>query len=258
MSLTDSWELARREPSSSYQLRRGLPVDGTVTQTVLASLEDELRRRPSLPIATTPPQPEPQQSSGQRIVEPSPRRPISVSMPSQVSTSSLGPADLFEKTKSSVWLVISAASIDKLGEEAAQGSAVAVSRTEVITNCHVVGSGRFIGLVQGTTVLRATLTDALPGEDRCVLRTEASLTPVQAVRTFKDLRVGERVYTIGAPRGLERTLGDGLISGLRAAPAGNFIQTTAPISPGSSGGGLFDERGNLIGITTFLLRSCRL
>ena len=198
MSLTDSWELARREPSRSYQLRRGLPVDGTVTQTVLASLEDELRRRPSLPIATTPPPPEPQQSSGQRIVEPSPRRRISVSMPSQVSTSPLGPADLFEKTKSSVWLVISAASIDKLGEEAAQGSAVAVSRTEVITNCHVVGSGRFIGLVQGTTVFRATLTDALPGEDRCVLRTEASLTPVQAVRTFKGLaRRGKSLHDRG-------------------------------------------------------------
>jgi S1-C subfamily serine protease len=62
------------------------------------------------------------------------------------------------------------------------------------------------------------------------------------------------VYTVGAPRNLDNTLGHGLISGLRTAQGHHFVQTTAQISPGSSGGGLFDNAGNLIGITTFQVR----
>ncbi|MFP5464469.1 MAG: trypsin-like peptidase domain-containing protein, partial [Gammaproteobacteria bacterium] len=58
----------------------------------------------------------------------------------------------------------------------------------------------------------------------------------------------ERVYSIGSPGGLENTLGEGIISGLRGK---RLIQTSAPISHGSSGGGLFDAAGYLIGITTF-------
>ena len=53
---------------------------------------------------------------------------------------------------------------------------------------------------------------------------------------------------------LENTLGEGIVSGLRKRRDVDLVQTTAPISPGSSGGGLFDASGNLIGITTFLLR----
>ena len=79
------------------------------------------------------------------------------------------------------------------------------------------------------------------------------LTPIKGIRKFDDLVVGEKVYTVGAPIGLERTLGEGIISGLRKFEGEKLIQTSAPISSGSSGGGLFDTRGNLIGITTFLL-----
>ena len=61
-----------------------------------------------------------------------------------------------------------------------------------------------------------------------------------------------RVYAVGAPRRLEQTISDGLLSGLRRAEDGSLtmVQTSAPISPGSSGGGLFDAHGRLIGITT--------
>lgn len=58
------------------------------------------------------------------------------------------------------------------------------------------------------------------------------------------------MYAVGSPRGLELTISDGIISQLRGEHT-NLIQTTASISPGSSGGGLFNLRGELIGITTF-------
>jgi hypothetical protein len=65
------------------------------------------------------------------------------------------------------------------------------------------------------------------------------------------------VYTVGAPSGLDLTLGEGLVSSLRTHNGYRYIQTTAPISAGSSGGGLFDSSGNLIGITTFLIRDAQ-
>ena len=72
------------------------------------------------------------------------------------------------------------------------------------------------------------------------------------VRAYKDLKVGERAFTIGSPAGFESTLGEGLVSGLREEEGLHYVQTSAPISPGSSGGGLFDQHGNLIGITTLI------
>jgi len=71
---------------------------------------------------------------------------------------------------------------------------------------------------------------------------------------YGDIRVGEPVYTIGSPRRLERSLGQGIVSGVRHLDGVTFIQTTAQISPGSSGGGLFDAAGNLIGVTTKTLK----
>ena len=76
-------------------------------------------------------------------------------------------------------------------------------------------------------------------------------------RDFSDLVIGETVYTIGSPKGLDRTFAQGLLSGLRKMDGVEYIQTTAPVSEGSSGGGLFDDRGNLIGITTFTMRGAQ-
>jgi serine protease Do len=90
-------------------------------------------------------------------------------------------------------------------------------------------------------------------KDRCILK---SIKPANHVpiRSYGELKIGERVYSIGAPAGLELTMSDGLLSGKRLISGRHLVQTTAPISPSSSGGGLFDEAGNLIGITTFYLK----
>jgi YARHG domain/Trypsin-like peptidase domain/Putative peptidoglycan binding domain len=133
---------------------------------------------------------------------PSIRAPI----PSDIRNQAMSPKELFEVVGDSIWLVVAMDSIASLRDNAAQGSAVAISSSELVTNCHVVKQRPLIGLVQGKKVLHAKLTSARPG-DRCVLETEPGLTPVRAVRPFGELKVGERVYTIGNPRGWERTLG---------------------------------------------------
>jgi S1-C subfamily serine protease len=92
-----------------------------------------------------------------------------------------------------------------------------------------------------------------PDRDLARLSVAGLVAQAVAMRSSATLEQGERVYALGAPRGFELTLSEGLISALREAPDARMVQTSAAISPGSSGGGLFDDRGRLIGITTLLL-----
>jgi S1-C subfamily serine protease len=88
-------------------------------------------------------------------------------------------------------------------------------------------------------------------KDLCVIRSSSPLTFAHLTKDYSRLKVGEQVYAIGSPSGLRNTLSEGIVSGLREIKGIQHIQTTTPISPGSSGGGLFDAEGKLIGITTF-------
>jgi hypothetical protein len=67
-------------------------------------------------------------------------------------------------------------------------------------------------------------------------------------------QIGERVYAIGNPRGLEQTITEGIVSGNRELDGTSWIQHSAPISQGSSGGALISSRGELLGINAFLLK----
>lgn len=175
--------------------------------------------------------------------------------PSHV-TRSLNPQELFNGASKSVYVVTAVTSAQQ--GAFSQGSAVAVSRNEAITTCHVVAHSTDILISDGSMQWRAIISSADVQSDRCYLLVfGATLAPVAGTRPYSDLRVGETVYTIGAPKGLEKTFGHGLISGLRAATGVKYVQITAPISAGSSGGGLFDEKGNLIGVTTFTVRDAQ-
>ena len=156
---------------------------------------------------------------------------------------------LFKALSPSVFRVVVASS-----EGTSQGSAVAISHNELVTNCHVLEGAQKITLQQGKLERRAELSRANPAADRCVLSvTEANLTPIRGVRSYDSLEVGEPLFTLGSPSGLELSLANGLLSAKREDKGVHLVQTTAPISPGSSGGGLFDARGNLVGITTKVL-----
>jgi hypothetical protein len=155
---------------------------------------------------------------------------------------------LFEKLSPSVLRVEA-----KRAAGFAQGSAVAIGPTLALTNCHVVEASQKIVLKQQEKEWIATLKESDPKGDRCVLEVaNASWTPIGGVRAYADLKVGEPLYALGAPSGLDLTLTDGILSARREHEGVRYVQTTTPISPGSSGGGLFDARGNLVGITTLV------
>lgn len=176
--------------------------------------------------------------------------------PDHLRNQALAPAELFKTLERSVYIVAATRTLaDARAGDGSQGSAVAISDHLLLTNCHVVNGRQLIKIIREHTVADAKLIAADIRGDRCVLRTDSiTLVPITGVRPFGDLAVGEHVYAIGAPRGLELTLSEGLLSGLRHQPGRNLVQTSAAISPGSSGGGLFDDRGNLIGITEMQFR----
>jgi peptidoglycan hydrolase-like protein with peptidoglycan-binding domain len=181
-------------------------------------------------------------------------------LPASQTGKPLSPAQVYDAVKGNVWMIMAGRNQTNFRQQRnlSQGSAVAVSPNELLTNCHVVKNRPLIAIVQAKVVKEAKLTAADPPSDRCIIEVEgADLEPVRGIRRFEDLKVGERVYTVGAPVSLELTLGEGIISGLRTMENGRFVQTSAPISPGSSGGGLFDSFGNLVGVTTFELKDAQ-
>jgi S1-C subfamily serine protease len=131
----------------------------------------------------------------------------------------------------------------------------------VITNFHVIegASGATVRLADGRDY-QASLVGASPAHDIAVLRIGVGLSerpPPVPVGTSADLRVGQKVFAIGNPFGLDWTLTTGIVSALDRSlenDAGStiehLIQTDAAINPGNSGGPLLDSAGRLVGITT--------
>jgi tetratricopeptide (TPR) repeat protein len=159
----------------------------------------------------------------------------------------LTPAQVFDKVKDTVVVV---KTLDVHGKVKEQGSGVLVSSGRVATNCHVVKGGVSYLVGRGKEFVPATLHAADSDKDICLIDAAAiQAKPAQLGRTA-SLKVGDPVYAIGAPQGGELSLSDGIVAQLRGGPS-PLIQTTAAISPGSSGGGLFDSEGRLVGLTTF-------
>ncbi len=188
--------------------------------------------------------------------------------PDQQFTKALTAEAVFKRVSPSVVVV---ESLDAKGSVVTLGSGVVIAQPskydslarkfggwrvsgDVVTNRHVIEDGIAYQVEQNGKTWPAKLIRVDPDHDLAELSVDGlDDTPLQ-VRNSSTLAVGEKVYAIGAPEGLELTISEGLISGLRDFDNGRVIQTSAAISPGSSGGGLFDAEGRLVGITTFYLK----
>lgn len=162
----------------------------------------------------------------------------------------LSPDQIFEKVSPSVWAV---RGLDASERPFSYGSGVVIAPGRLITNCHVLARARAIQVRRENVSYEAKLEHADVERDLCELSVKGFMAPAVEVGSIAHLKVGQRAYAVGNPQQFALTLSEGLISGLRAEdPRVPPIQTTAPISPGSSGGGLFDSEGRLVGITTLI------
>ncbi|HPO50137.1 MAG TPA: trypsin-like peptidase domain-containing protein, partial [Spirochaetota bacterium] len=134
----------------------------------------------------------------------------------------------------------------------------------VITNYHVVGNADklTVALTSEDKVYDAEIIGSDPENDLAVLKIKNPPDDLVTINFGKssNLKVGQKVYAIGNPFGLDRTLTSGIISGLGRpikTENGNIIegaiQTDASINPGNSGGPLLDSGGNMIGINTMII-----
>jgi len=129
----------------------------------------------------------------------------------------------------------------------------------VVTNFHVVQAADSARVTLGETTYDATVVGEAPDHDLAVLQVRApreKLVPLR-IGTSKDVQVGQKVYAIGNPFGLDHTLTTGIVSALGRTitsvtnrPIDGAIQTDAAINPGNSGGPLLDSAGRLIGVNT--------
>jgi S1-C subfamily serine protease len=175
--------------------------------------------------------------------------------------------ELFEKSKDSVVYITTRATVmdvwtrNVFSVPRGTGSGfIWDDAGHVVTNFHVIegASEARVKLADGRS-FRAALVGASPAHDIAVLKIGVGFKrpPPVPIGTSHDLKVGQKVFAIGNPFGLDWTLTTGIVSALdRSLGAENgrtiehLIQTDAAINPGNSGGPLLDSAGRLIGINT--------
>jgi len=141
-------------------------------------------------------------------------------------------------------------------EEQYLGSGFIVDPSGVIvTNFHVVESAKEINvkLKDGTLYPVSAIIYYDINRDICLLKIDANSLPYLPLGNSEELSIGAKIYCVGNPLGLEYSFSDGMISGVRDLGGIKYLQFTAPISPGNSGGPIVDAAGRAIGIVTFLM-----
>lgn len=137
---------------------------------------------------------------------------------------------------------------DKYGNELATGSGFCAYRPDyIVTNYHVIEGAYEIKLVTDWDEEFNAKTVEIFNEaaDIAILSIDGQLEPIK-IGNSDTCKIGQKVYAIGSPVGEKNTVSQGTISNLDDV---ENIRTTVPISHGSSGGALLDNRGKLIGIT---------
>lgn len=146
---------------------------------------------------------------------------------------------------------------DAAGRPLALGSGFVLKKGFIVSNYHVVegaGSG-FVKRVGDSAKYKITGIVAKDEfRDLVILAVEGLTGEGVALSKRKTPEIGETVFAVGNPRGLEGTFSQGIVSSLRDIDGFSLLQITAPISPGSSGGPIADEKGEVIGVAVATFR----
>lgn len=137
------------------------------------------------------------------------------------------------------------------------GSGFIVDPSGVIVTCYHVIDGAnpaVVKLLNGASFQDIWVLGCDSARDVAVIKVKGRGLPAVKLGNSDDVEVGERLVAIGNPKGLENTVSDGLLSGVRELDGYSLLQMSAPISPGSSGGPVFNSSGRVVGIAAATLR----
>ena len=146
---------------------------------------------------------------------------------------------------------------DAEGQPLSLGSGFFVGDGQIATNLHVVegAASGYAKLVDKEMKLNIEGYTAIDKKRDLIILKVPTFGPQIISFGNSDLaQVGETVYAVGNPRGLEGTFSDGIISSIRLIDGDKLIQITAPVSPGSSGGPVLNRKGEVIGISVLSVR----
>ncbi|MBO0720033.1 MAG: trypsin-like peptidase domain-containing protein [Blastocatellia bacterium] len=148
--------------------------------------------------------------------------------------------------------------LDDRNNVVGQGSGFIVTPNgAIVTNLHVVrgASMVLVKLPSGDMYKTVDVVDVDDVKDLVVLKIKGFQLPTVRLGDSDRVEAGESVVVISSPEGLTNSVTTGVLSGVRRLETHRVFQITAPTSPGSSGGALFDSSGSVVGIVTYVLRS---
>jgi Trypsin-like peptidase domain len=151
--------------------------------------------------------------------------------------------------------IVSIIMSDNDRHEIAKGTGFLISKDgRIVTNYHVIenGSSAIVKLPSGAFFVVDGVLAIDKARDVAIIKAHGDNFRTLTLGNSDRLQIGEEVVAIGNPLSLESTVSNGILSGIRTVgeEGGKFLQVTAPISPGSSGGPLFNMAGEVVGITT--------
>ena len=135
-----------------------------------------------------------------------------------------------------------------------KGSGVVVDADLVATNCHIIEDAGEIWVIYKGKEYTAKVQYADWDRDVCALSVRGINAQAAVRGNTNSLKAGSRIYAIKTRASPQLTpLAEGVILAIRSVDGGKFLQISTPVPPGSSGGGLFDEEGRLIGLMSYYL-----
>lgn len=133
----------------------------------------------------------------------------------------------------------------------ALGSGVVIGKGKVITNLHVIANAKY-GFINLTDDYQNYYIDGYTAIDKT---NDLALLVIRGLNNSDSItistvspKIGDKIYAAGNPKGLSGTFSDGIVSSIREFDDKSLIQITAPISPGSSGGSIVNDKAELIGV----------
>jgi S1-C subfamily serine protease/streptogramin lyase len=159
----------------------------------------------------------------------------------------LTPAEVFKRSTPGIVV------IDCQGENNAKSTAsgfLVSANGKILTNLHVIITCQSlkVRLSNGDIYDTADVVEVDGRKDLALIRIKAVSQPVLPLGDSNDLEVGQVVYSIGNPNGLQNTLQQGLISSFRQQEGYKLVQVSASINPGNSGGPILDDQGHVVAV----------